>query len=80
MCAKFVLGQYQINTYLNSDAVQQALDLLEKVEYRAINFDFNSWWTREPTTWVPTSRELSKILDVKLTPVLVITGMNDITV
>lgn len=58
--------------------MQHALDLPEKMEYRAINFDFVTLWTDKPSTWVPTTRELGKILDVKNTPVLVINGMNDV--
>ncbi|KAK9775566.1 putative Carboxypeptidase Y [Seiridium cardinale] len=49
-----------------------------KVNFQAIDFDFNEKWTNRSDTWTSTPREGEKIIVVKTTPVLVINGMNDV--
>lgn len=63
---------------MNSEFARQALGLPDNINYKPVNFEFNERWSNQSETWVPTTREIAKILDVKETPVLVIDGMNDI--
>jgi cathepsin A (carboxypeptidase C) len=71
-------GQEQLDRYLNDEIVQHTLGFQDKFDYQAINMEFNEKWSQLTGLYVPTTREIAKILDFKKTPVLVLNGMNDV--
>jgi carboxypeptidase C (cathepsin A) len=57
--------------------VKQALRLPDSFKYEAISWRFNEVWNKLPDMVVPSTRELTALLDDKHTRVLVINGNND---
>ncbi|KAH8195414.1 hypothetical protein TruAng_010421 [Truncatella angustata] len=71
-------GMTQVDAFLNLDIVKRALELPSEFVFSSVAWEFNEKWSNTTETYVPTTREVAKILDVKQTSVLVINGMNDI--
>lgn len=57
--------------------MKQALGLPAAFEYESISWRFNAVWNELPDMVVPSTRELTALLDVKDTRVLAINGNND---
>ncbi|KAF7526247.1 hypothetical protein G7054_g10830 [Neopestalotiopsis clavispora] len=70
----------QVQTYLNSTRVKQAIGLPVDFNFRPVNFDLNAHWAQRGQDFVPSTRQLVHILDSKQTPILVINGNNDVVV
>lgn len=77
LCSDFVQGA--LETYLNLPRVQLALGF-HNLNFSAINFDLNKRFDDTHNTNIPTTREVSYILDETETSVLVLNGNNDIIV
>lgn len=72
-------GMEQLDRYLNSPLVQEALGT-EHWNYTVINFDINARWVDSNEIFMPSTRELTYILDDTPTRVLMLNGNNDILV
>jgi carboxypeptidase C (cathepsin A) len=70
-------GQNRTHTYFNLPHVKQALGLPADFLYEPASMGFNQLWNTLPEVVVPSTRELTALLDVKHTRVLVINGNND---
>ena len=70
-------GQDRTGIYFNLPRVKRALGLPDDFKYEAISMRFNEVWNTIPDVVLPSTRELSALLDVKHTRVLVINGNND---
>ncbi|KAK3385931.1 Alpha/Beta hydrolase protein [Podospora didyma] len=66
--------------YLNSPHVKEELGFSDDFVYAGINDDISKRWEKSREAWVPTTRELTSILDTTPTRVLVLNGNNDIGV
>ncbi|KAF7535653.1 hypothetical protein G7054_g5168 [Neopestalotiopsis clavispora] len=71
------MGMEQVGQYLNTEWVQQALGLND-FDFRPVNGDFSEKWSNLPDPYLPSTREIRRILDMKNTPVIVLNGMNDV--
>lgn len=80
MANESVLGMEQVEKYMNSENLQRALGFERAVNYSVVNMDLNTEWATHPDMVIPSTRELSKILDDKATPILVVNGNNDVIV
>jgi hypothetical protein len=69
----------QVASFLNLDWVQDALQI-ERMKFQSVNMDFNSHWAEKPDTYLPSIREIGRLLDLKKTPILVLNGNNDVVV
>jgi hypothetical protein len=69
----------QVSSFLNLGWVQEALKI-EKMKFQTVNMDFNSHWAEKSSAYTPSTREVSSLLDVKKTPILVLNGNNDVVV
>ncbi|ETS85613.1 hypothetical protein PFICI_03638 [Pestalotiopsis fici W106-1] len=78
ICAN--MGMEQVQTYLNSTKVKQAVGLPEDFHFRPVNFDLNAHWAQRGQDFVPSTRQLVHLLDSKQTPILVMNGNNDVVV
>ncbi|KAI2601740.1 alpha/beta-hydrolase [Hypoxylon sp. NC1633] len=72
-------GLNWFDDYLNLPRVQQALGL-GRWNFSSVNWDLNSRWQASNEIFMPTTRELTYILDETPTRVLVLNGNNDIVV
>ncbi|CAJ2507563.1 Uu.00g087490.m01.CDS01 [Anthostomella pinea] len=72
------IGSYE-QQYLNTAHVQDALGL-DHWNFSSVNYDLNSRWTASNEIFLPTTRELTYILDETPTRVFVLNGNNDIVV
>ncbi|KAH7239774.1 Alpha/Beta hydrolase protein [Fusarium solani] len=70
----------QVEKYMNSENLQRALGFERAVNYSVVNMDLNTEWATHPDMVIPSTRELSNILDDKATPILVVNGNNDVIV
>jgi cathepsin A (carboxypeptidase C) len=66
--------------YLNTDEVKMGLGVNTAFEYKVFNAAINRAWGERAAIAVPTTREVSYILDDTATRVLVVNGNNDIIV
>lgn len=71
--------------YLNRPEIQRKLGFESTIPFQSINFDINTKWSLNPKTYLPTTREITFLLDDRLesgenVPVLVINGEYDVTV
>ena len=57
-----------------------ALGFERAINYSVVNMDLNKKWETHPDMVIPSTRELSNILDDKTTPILVVNGNNDVIV
>jgi len=57
--------------------VKRALGISEDFPFQGINFDLNDRWAASGDMFVPTTREVSYILDRTSTRILVLNGDND---
>lgn len=80
MANESVLGMEQVEKYMNSEDLQRALDFERAVNFSVVNMDLNTEWSTHADMMIPSTRELSNILDDKATPILVVNGNNDIIV
>lgn len=74
MCGR--LGMEQVAAYLNREAVQQALGFSQR-RFEVVNMRFNALWSQQGEAFVPTTREMGRLLDEKQTRILVLNGNND---
>ncbi|KAM0283776.1 hypothetical protein ACHAQH_002366 [Verticillium albo-atrum] len=74
MCGR--LGMEEVAAYLNLEEVQKALGLPRR-RFEPVNMEFNSLWAQQSEIFLPTTREIARILDDKKTPILVLNGNND---
>jgi hypothetical protein len=65
------------NVFFNLKHVKQALGLPQDFKYDSISWRFNEIWNELPEVVVPSTRELTALLDDKHTRILVINGNND---
>lgn len=77
ICEDFAEGATM--SYLNLPHVKTALGL-EAVNYSSINFELNQAFDKSGDSYIPTTREVSHILDGTATRVLVLNGNNDVIV
>jgi hypothetical protein len=70
-----------VNTgiYLNDPEIQTMLGFTPPINYQPINFDLNSQWANQTENAVPSTRELSHLLNNTSVDVLVLNGNFDIT-
>lgn len=68
-----------VAVYLNQPHVQEALGF-DNYNFTAVNYDLNERFEKSGDTFIPTTREVSYILDDTETKVLVLNGNNDIIV
>jgi len=73
-------GPGSYGSYLNSTHVKEALGFGEGDEFVAINFDTNDRWSMSMDAVIPTTRELTYLLDETPIRVMVLNGNNDIIV
>jgi cathepsin A (carboxypeptidase C) len=66
--------------YLNRADVQKRLGFEGTFKYKVFNAEINRAWGMRAAIAVPTTREVSYILDDTPTKVLVVSGNNDIIV
>ncbi|KAJ5719877.1 Alpha/Beta hydrolase protein [Penicillium malachiteum] len=71
--------------YLNRPEIQQKLGFESTIPFQSINFDLNMKWSLNPKTYIPTTREITFLLDDRFesggnVAVLVINGEYDVTV
>ncbi|OIW32743.1 carboxypeptidase Y [Coniochaeta ligniaria NRRL 30616] len=71
------LGDKRTNIYLNLPHVKHALGLPANFKYESISWRFNEVWNTIPDIVLPSTREITALLDNKHTRVLVINGNND---
>ncbi|KAF9870599.1 hypothetical protein CkaCkLH20_11905 [Colletotrichum karsti] len=71
------MGTEEVTRFLNQTAVKQALGQ-PNVSFSEINYAFNAIWTGQPEMNLPSTREISHLLDIKNTPIIVLNGNNDI--
>ncbi|KAB5576257.1 carboxypeptidase Y [Coniochaeta sp. 2T2.1] len=71
------MGQDRTNVFFNLPHVKQALGLPEDFEYESISWGFSQAWSTLPDGIIPSTRELTALLDDKHTRVLVMQGNND---
>ncbi|KAI8711514.1 hypothetical protein NCS52_01415200 [Fusarium sp. LHS14.1] len=74
------LGMEQVEKYMNSETLQKALGFERAINYSVVNMDLNKNWETHPDMVIPSTREISNILDDKATPILVVNGNNDVIV
>jgi carboxypeptidase C (cathepsin A) len=70
-------GMDRTNVFFNLKHVKQALGLPQDFKYDSISWRFNEIWNELPEVVVPSTRELTALLDDKHTRILVINGNND---
>jgi carboxypeptidase C (cathepsin A) len=78
----FACGNFDMSfvDYLNTVDVKKGLGLAPAFKYKVYNSTINRIWGERAPMAVPTTRELSFILDQTPTRVLVINGNNDVVV
>lgn len=78
----FACGNFDMRfvEYLNVEEVKRGLGIDVEFEYRVFNAAINRAWGERAAMAVPTTREVSYILDETATKVLVVNGNNDIIV
>lgn len=59
--------------------MQKLLNITPYVEYQSINFPLNSDWSAQPEIVVPTTRNLTYLLDTAKIRVLVLNGVYDVS-
>jgi hypothetical protein len=67
----------QVEKYLNLPRIKQALGFDDDFVFEAVTGEFNSLWGDSPASTVPSTREITDLLDRKKTRVLVVNGNND---
>ena len=70
----------EVEKYMNSEKLQRALGFERAINYSVVNMDLNKKWETHTDMVIPSTRELSNILDDKATPILVVNGNNDVIV
>ncbi|KAK0636962.1 Alpha/Beta hydrolase protein [Bombardia bombarda] len=76
LCEAFT-GEGSYSSYLNRTDVKEALGFRKDFEFTGINEDINTRWEKSKDMHVPSTREVSFILDKTPTRLLVINGNND---
>lgn len=71
--------------YLNRPEIQRKLGFESTIPFQSINFDINTKWSLNPKTYLPTTREITFLLDDRFesgenVPVLVLNGEYDVAV
>ncbi|CCF34407.1 carboxypeptidase Y [Colletotrichum higginsianum] len=74
MCGR--LGMQEVRKYLNREEVQEALGFQPRT-FEPVNMEFNANWSRQGDVFIPSTREIARLLDQKKTPILVLNGNND---
>lgn len=68
---------FAIDPYLNQSRVKKLLGVAEDLEFKSINFTLNALWTAELDINLPTTRDVSYILDEGGVKLLGINGNMD---
>jgi hypothetical protein len=71
-------GHVNTSNFLNKPIVQALLGFEPPILYKSINFELNSQWSRDPEIHIPTTRELSQLLNTTSIDILAITGNYDV--
>lgn len=66
----------EVRKYLNREEVQEALGFQPRT-FEPVNMEFNANWSRQGDVFIPSTREIARLLDQKKTPILVLNGNND---
>ena len=66
--------------HLNRPEIQRQLGLPRHIDYLSINFTFNAAFTSHPDVFIPTTNEVSFLLDKGGLSVLVLNGNADAVV
>lgn len=72
-------SQFSVEPYLNRPEIQRLLGVGEDVVFKSINFELNAQWSANPELMLPTTRDLTYLLDEGGVKVLVINGNYDVT-
>ncbi|TRX88446.1 hypothetical protein FHL15_010636 [Xylaria flabelliformis] len=70
-------AEFYTETHLNRPEIQKLLGFGEPREYRAANFSLNAIWSEQPEILVPTTRNVSWLLDEGDLRILVFNGVYD---
>lgn len=66
----------EVGKYLNREEIQEALGFAPRL-FEPVNMKFNALWSQQSDIFLPSSREIVRVLDQKKTPILVLNGNND---
>jgi hypothetical protein len=72
------VDEYSVGNYLNNPEIQALLGIGKYQEYISINFNLNFNWSTRPEIMLPTTREVSYLVDVAKVRFLVLNGNYDI--
>lgn len=66
--------------YLNKPEIQKLLGFDTPINYTGINFQLNSRWSQRATTFLPSTPQITYLLNKARIAVLVVNGNNDVSV
>ncbi|KAJ3520329.1 hypothetical protein NM208_g13752 [Fusarium decemcellulare] len=69
------LGMERVSTYLNRDEVQKALGFPHHIDFQSVNMELNAKWSSQADVTLPSTRELSTLLDQRQTRVINTQGL-----
>ncbi|UKZ55704.1 hypothetical protein TrVGV298_009528 [Trichoderma virens] len=72
------VDEYSVGNYLNNPEIQALLGIGKYQEYVSINFNLNFNWSTRPEIMLPTTREVSYLVDVAKVRFLVLNGNYDV--
>ncbi|KAK5111393.1 hypothetical protein LTR85_012167 [Meristemomyces frigidus] len=70
--------QFSVEAYLSTPEIQCHLGIESYMKYSSINFHLNSQWSKQPEISLPTTRDVSYLLDEGKIEVLVMNGNYDV--
>ncbi|PKK52363.1 hypothetical protein CI102_6816 [Trichoderma harzianum] len=73
-------SEYSTGDYFNKPDIQSLLGIGEYQKYVSINFNLNANWSTRPEIMLPTTREVSYLVDVAKVRFLVLNGNYDVII
>lgn len=71
-------SEYSTGDYFNKPDIQSLLGVGEYQKYVSINFNLNANWSTRPEIMLPTTRDVSYLVDVSKVRILVLNGNYDV--
>jgi cathepsin A (carboxypeptidase C) len=71
-------SEFSIEGYLSDPKIQSLLGIGAYQKYQSINFPLNMRWSEQPEISLPTTRDLTYLLDVAKIRILVLNGNYDV--